>query len=191
MRTSQSFRDIRSSSQTPFFYLFPKQKKPQVPDLQMVSVSLSFFFFFAAQPQAKIHTPLFSRPALQKVAGGGDHRAHQDEARHRRVRKFVSLWVCHTYSLFNPTHHSRRYVITNKKGQVLRRFHTMSEEKAEAMAATMRQLAVKAQNVARDLNPSVSRVCVYSIFRSAAPPSAHPLPLPHSLALLPLLLLFF
>ncbi|GAB5034441.1 dynein light chain roadblock-type 1 [Nannochloropsis oceanica] len=48
------------------------------------------------------------------------------------------------------------YVITNKKGQVLRRFHTMSEERADAMAATVRQLALKAQNVARDLDPSVS-----------------------------------
>ncbi|KAM3575615.1 hypothetical protein VYU27_002486 [Nannochloropsis oceanica] len=46
------------------------------------------------------------------------------------------------------------YVITNKKGQVLRRFHTMSEERADAMAATVRQLALKAQNVARDLDPS-------------------------------------
>ena len=35
----------------------------------------------------------------------------------------------------------------------------MSEEKADAMAATVRQLALKAQNVARDLDPSVS-LCV-------------------------------
>lgn len=35
----------------------------------------------------------------------------------------------------------------------------MSEERADAMAATVRQLALKAQNVARDLDPSVS-LCV-------------------------------
>jgi len=75
----------------------------------------------------------------------------------------VSVFICLCLCLVNLPHTPLpgRYVITNKKGQVLRRFHTMSEDKAEAMAATMRQLAVKAQNAARDLDPSVSLVCAF------------------------------
>lgn len=77
------------------------------------------------------------------------------------------------------------YVITNKKGQVLRRFHTMSEKKAEAMAATMRQLAVKAQNVARDLDPSV--MVVYMSRGLAVPCESSHLLVPHPSAILLLL----
>jgi dynein light chain roadblock-type len=46
-------------------------------------------------------------------------------------------------------------VISSKKGQVLRRFPTMSQEKAEHFAATMRQLSLKARSVVRDLDPPV------------------------------------
>ena len=73
----------------------------------------------------------------------------------------ILVLLCLWFYTLTHTPFPRRYVITNKKGQVLRRFHTMSEDKAEAMAATMRQLAVKAQNVARDLDPSVSLVCAF------------------------------
>lgn len=51
-----------------------------------------------------------------------------------------------------------RYVISSKKGQVLRRFPTMSQEKAEHFAATMRQLSLKARSVVRDLDPPVGRL---------------------------------
>ena len=47
-------------------------------------------------------------------------------------------------------------MICSKKGQVLRRFPAMSEEKAEHFATAMRQLSHKAQSVVRDLDPPVS-----------------------------------
>eukprot|EP00952_Eustigmatos_sp_NYUAD-ZCMA_P009764 40293-Eustigmatos_ZCMA.PRE.1 len=45
------------------------------------------------------------------------------------------------------------YVICSKKGQVLRRFPTLTQEKAEHFSSTMRQLSQKARSVVRDLDP--------------------------------------
>jgi hypothetical protein len=47
------------------------------------------------------------------------------------------------------------YVISSRKGQVLRRFPTLSQEKAESFAYSMRQLSLKARSVVRDMDPPV------------------------------------
>ena len=47
------------------------------------------------------------------------------------------------------------YVISNKQGQVLRRFPTMSQDLAEKYSASKISLASQARSVVRDLNPKV------------------------------------
>lgn len=46
-------------------------------------------------------------------------------------------------------------MICNKQGQVLRRFPTMTQEKAEQYSEAMMNLASQARSVVRDLNPKV------------------------------------
>ena len=141
----------------------PGRTSPTPPSVNGESL-ISFSFFFgppSPQPKQNIHMPFFTLPTNKKS---------QVEETIERIKMksgiegyvFVPCLVFCGASFCSLPHNiiPRRYVITNKKGQVLRRFHTMSEEKTEAMAATMRQLAVKAQNVARDLDPSVRLVCV-------------------------------
>jgi dynein light chain roadblock-type len=48
------------------------------------------------------------------------------------------------------------YVICNKQGQVLRRFPTMTQEKAEQYSEAMMSLSSQARSVVRDLNPKVN-----------------------------------
>lgn len=44
-------------------------------------------------------------------------------------------------------------MICNKQGQVLRRFPTMTQEKAEQYSEAMMNLSSQARSVVRDLNP--------------------------------------
>ena len=57
------------------------------------------------------------------------------------------------------------YVISNKQGQVLRRFPTMPQELAERYSETMISLASQARSVVRDLNPKVCQyICEITVF---------------------------